>query len=168
MKYIEVDVSWLLKVKTRLDKVERYDENLPFFKFKYDFNEFCYSKFPDFENLYILLTMNKGSGAFRTSSSQVSQGESAVRNFVKSEGEENKIISSAGNTPDVEENHDNSKMNNIVKYKGEKLKGKFASSNVINISRRNLSESEIFLLSKGLKFVLTANKIDREQSEKRN
>ena len=165
MKYIEVDVSWLLKVKTRLDKVERYDENLPFFKFKYDFNEFCYSKFPDFENLYIRLTMNKGSGAFRTSSSsQVSQGESAVRNFVKSEGEENKIISSAGNTPDIEENHDNSKMNNIVKYKGEKLKGKFASSNVINISRRNLSESEIFLLSKGLKFVLTANKIDREQS----
>ena len=31
----------------------------------------------------------------------------------------------------------------------------------MNLSRRNLSASEIPLLSKGLKFVLTANKIDR-------
>ena len=41
--------------------LERFDEHLPFFKFKYDFNAFCYSKFPDFENLYILLTVNKGT-----------------------------------------------------------------------------------------------------------
>ena len=46
-------------------------------------------------------------------------------------------------------------------YKGERLEGKFVSSNVINFSRRNLSEAEISLLSKGLKFVPTANKIDR-------
>ena len=152
-----------MKVKTHLDKLEKYGENIPFFKFKYDFNACCSFKFPDFENLYILLTMNKGSGAFRTSSfSQVSQGESAVRNFVKSEGEENKIISSAGNTPDIEENHGNSNMNNTAKYKGERLESKFVSSNVINISRRNLSESEISLLFKGLKFVPTANKIDKE------
>ena len=142
IKYIVADISWLLRVKTHLGKLERYDEQLPFFKFKYDFNAFCYSKFPDFENLYILLTMNKGSGVFRTSSSsQVSQGESAVRDFVKSEGEENKILSSAGNTPDIEENHDNSNTNNIAKYKGERLEGKFVSSNVINVSRRNISES---------------------------
>ena len=110
--------------------------------------------------------MNKGSGVFRTSSSsQVSQGESAVRDFVKSnKGEENKIISSAGNTPDIEENNDNSNTNNIAKYKGKRLKGKFVSNNVINVSRRNLSESEISILSKGLKFVPTANKIDRERS----
>ena len=152
-----------MKVKTHLDKLEKYGENIPFFKFKYDFNACCSFKFPDFENLYILLTMNKGSGVFRTSSSsQVSQGESAVRDFVKSEGEENKIISSAGNTPDIEENHGNSNMNNTAKYKGERLESKFVSSNVINISRRNLSESEISLLFKGLKFVPTANKIDKE------
>ena len=46
-------------------------------------------------------------------------------------------------------------------YKGERLEGKFVSSNVINLSRRNLSQAEICLLSKGLKFVPTANKIDR-------
>ena len=41
------------------------------------------------------------------------------------------------------------------------LEGKFVSSNVINLSRRNLSEAKISLLSKDLKFVPTANKIDR-------
>ena len=28
--------------------LEGFDEHLPFFKFKYDFSAFCYSKFPDF------------------------------------------------------------------------------------------------------------------------
>ena len=70
------------------------------------------------------------------------------------------IISSAGNTPDIEEKHDNGNSNNIAKYKEERLESKFASSNVINLSRRNLSEAEISLLSKCLKFVPTANKID--------
>ena len=75
--------------------LERFDEHLAFFKFKSDFNAFCSSKFPDFESLYTLLTMNKGSGAFRTSSSyQASQDESAVCDFVKSEGGgENEITS---------------------------------------------------------------------------
>ena len=57
-------------------------------------------------------------------------------------------------TPDID-------INNIATYKGERLDGKFVSSNVINLSSRNLSEAEIFHLSKGLKFVPTANEIDR-------
>ena len=100
IKYVELDVNWLLKVKTRLDKLEkihskikwktlrdmstnwllkkivleRFAEHLPFLEFKYDFNAFCYFKFPEIENLYTPLTMNKSSGAFRTSSSsQASQ-----------------------------------------------------------------------------------------------
>ena len=188
IKYVEVDIIWLLKVKTHLDKIEkiqskikrkklinmstnsllkktvleRFDEHLPFFKFKCDFNAFCYSKFSDFENLCTLLTMNKGSSFFRTSSSsQASQDEPAVCDFFKPEGEENEIISGVGNTSDTEEKHDNGSINNIVRYKGERLEGKFVSSNVINLSRRNLSEAEISLLSKGLTFVPTANKIDR-------
>ena len=142
--------------------LERFDEHLAFFKSKYDFNAFCYSRFPDFENLCTLLTMNKGNGVFRTSnSSQASQDESAVCDFVKSEGGENEIISSAWNTPDIEEKHDNGNVNNIAIYKGERLEGEFVSSNVINLPTRYLSEAEISLLSKGLKFVPTANKIDR-------
>ena len=42
--------------------LERFAEHLPFFKFKYDFNAFCYFKFPEIENLYTPLTMNKSSG----------------------------------------------------------------------------------------------------------
>ena len=52
-------------------------------------------------------------------------------------------------------------IKNIAKYKGERLEGKFVSSNAISLSRRNLTEAEIPLLSKGLKFLPTANKIDR-------
>ena len=129
IKDVELDITWLLKVKIHLDKLEkiqskikwkklrnmstnsllkkmvleRFDEHLPFFKFKYDFNAFCYSKFPDFQDLYTLLTMNKGGGVFRTSnSSQASQDDSVVCDVVKSEGGENEIINSAGNTPDIE------------------------------------------------------------------
>ena len=106
--------------------------------------------------------MNKGRGVFRiSSSSQASQDESGVCYFVLSEGGENEIISSTGNTPDIEEKHDSGDINNITTYQGERLEGKLVSSNVINLSRRNLSEDEISLLSKGLKFVSTANKIDR-------
>ena len=47
----------------------------------------------------------------------------------------NEIISSAGDTPDIEENHDNSNINNIARHKGERLEGKFVGSNVIDFSR---------------------------------
>ena len=120
--------------------LERFAEHLPFFKFKYDFNAFCYFKFPEIENLYTPLTMNKSSGVFRTSSSsQASQDESLVCDFVKSDGGENEIINHAGNTPDIKEKHDNNNTNNIAKYRGERLEGKFVSGNVINLSRRNIS-----------------------------
>ena len=47
-------------------------------------------------------------------------------------------------------------IKNIEQFKGKKLEGKLFSSNVINLSRRMISEVEISLLSKGLKFVLIA------------
>ena len=62
---------------------------------------------------------------------------------------ENEIISSTDNTPDIEEKHGNGNINNITTNKGERLEGKLISSNVINLSRRNLSEAEISLKSKG-------------------
>ena len=63
--------------------------------------------------------------------------------------------------PDIDEKHDKGNFNNTATFKGEKLEGKFVSSSAINLSRRNLSKAEISLLSKGLTFVLTPNKIDR-------
>ena len=55
------------------------------------------------------------------------------------------------------------KGNNIASQIRVRLEAKFVIKNVISISRRNLSASEISLLPKGLKFAPTANKIDREK-----
>ena len=52
------------------------------------------------------------------------------------------------------------KGNNIASQIGVRLEGNFVSKNGINLSRRNISASEISLLSKGLKIVPRANKID--------
>ena len=41
-----------------------------------------------------------------------------------------------------------------------RLKGKFVTENVINLSKRDLGENEISLFSKGLNFIPTCNKID--------
>ena len=56
--------------------LEIFDDQLPFFKVKYDFNGFCYSKCLDFNNLYTLFTSTKRSGVFRTKqSSQACQDD---------------------------------------------------------------------------------------------
>ena len=52
------------------------------------------------------------------------------------------------------------KGNNIASQIGVKVEAKFVNKIVIYLSRRYLSASEISLLSKGLKFVPTATKID--------
>ena len=50
---------------------------------------------------------------------------------------------------------------NRAKLKDNRLEGKFVSKNVINLSQRQLTKSEILLLSIGLKFVATPNMIDK-------
>ena len=42
-----------------------------------------------------------------------------------------------------------------------RLKGNFVSKNVVNLSKRNLNDAEISLLSKGLNFVPAGNNIDK-------
>ena len=53
-------------------------------------------------------------------------------------------------------------------FRGNRLEGRFVCKNVINLSRRNLSSAEISLLSKRLKFVATANKIDQAKLKREN
>ena len=50
---------------------------------------------------------------------------------------------------------------NVAKMLDNRLQGNFVSKNVVNLFRRNLTGSEISLLSKGLNFVLTSNTIDK-------
>ena len=50
---------------------------------------------------------------------------------------------------------------NRAKLKDNRLEGKFVSKNVINLSQRQLTKSEISLLSKGRKFVPTPNRMNK-------
>ena len=64
-------------------------------------------------------------------------------------------LSEPGKQPDNHQDSNTAFLNKI------RLEGKLVSKNVVNFSRGNLPRSEISLLSKGLKFVPSANKIDR-------
>ena len=50
-----------------------------------------------------------------------------------------------------------------IDEESDRIKGKFVSDNVFNLSRRNITDGELSLLSKGLSFVPTPGKIDRGQ-----
>ena len=50
---------------------------------------------------------------------------------------------------------------NAAKMLNNRLQGNFVSKNVVNLSRQNLTDSEISLLPKGLNFVPTSNTIDK-------
>ena len=65
--------------------------------------------------------INNGSSVFRTSSSsQASQDEPAVCDFVKPKRGENEI-NSCENKPDIEEKHEKGNFNNTASFKGERL-----------------------------------------------
>ena len=51
-------------------------------------------------------------------------------------------------------------VNNSAALEDGRFKGKFVSKNVVNLSGRNLSQSEISLLSKGLKFIPTPKSVN--------
>ena len=53
------------------------------------------------------------------------------------------------------------KSENDAVFSGNRLGGKFVSKNVVKLPRRNLSSAEIYILSKGLKFVPAATKTDQ-------
>ena len=61
------------------------------------------------------------------------------------------------NDPEVTQETDDNK----AKLEDNRMEGRFVSKNVINLSQRQLTKSEISLLSKGLKFVFTPNRIDK-------
>ena len=71
---------------------------------------------------------------------EIENGTSKVRNSENFEGERNA-------------------NDNQAVLSGNRLQGKFVSNNVINLSKWNLNDAEISLLSKGLNFVLTCNNV---------
>ena len=140
--------------------LERFESHFEFFKCKFNFLEFCNSFVPDFENLYYLLHLDtsdndKESSPENSESKQdcsknscknacleIGNGTSKIRNSENIEGERN----ANGNQTVLLEN---------------RLKRNFVSKNVVNLSKQNLNDAEISLLSKGLNFVPTCNNTDK-------
>ena len=89
--------------------------------------------------------------------------------YLDSENNEREVVHSACDFVSGELSEDNSNDfkvaqeidDSMAKLKDNRLEGKFVSKHVINLSQRQLTKSEISLLSKGLKFVATPNRIDK-------
>ena len=186
---VDVDISWLVKVRHHLDKIEnkqtktkqkksaslsrnshlkrmvleRFDEHLPHFQFKSDFLSYCNSLCSEFENLCTFVTINKTSKYKKgeSASSQTCQDVIKLTEVLNEKEKSNDSLDSTRNCSEPGTQADDHQDINTAFYKGLRLDGKFVSKNVFNLSRKNLSPPEIFLLSKGLKFEPSANKIDR-------
>ena len=58
---------------------ERFNEHLPHFHFKADFLSYCSSQYPEFENIYIVTTLNKTyKNDEKNNASQTCQDESGL------------------------------------------------------------------------------------------
>ena len=177
----DADISWLVKVRNHLDQIEkeqaknkrkklpspsinsqlkrmvlkRFHEHLPHFQFKSDFLLYCNSLCLEFENLCTLVTRNKTSKHPKgeSASSQTCQDDINLIEVLNEEEKSNDALESTGNFSEPGTQANDHQDIYTAFYKELRLEGKFVSKNVFNLSRRNLSPSEISLLS--------ANKIDR-------
>ena len=143
--------------------LERFDEHLPHFQFKSDFLLYCNSLCPEFENVYTLVTRNKTSKHPKgeSASCQTCQDNINLTEILNEDEKRNDSLESTGNCSEPGTQANDHQDINTAFYKGLRLEGTFVSKTFVNMSRRNLSSPEISLLSKGLKFVSSANKIDQ-------
>ena len=143
--------------------LERFDEHLPHFHFKTDFLSYCNSLCTEFENLWTLVTINKTSKHpnRESASFQTCQDDINLTEVLNEEEKSNYSLDRTGNCSEPGTQANDHQDTNTAFYKGLRLESKFVSKNNLNLSRRNLSPLKISLLSKGLKLVPSANKIDR-------
>ena len=152
--------------------IERFYEHLPHFRFKLEFVKFCNSNIEDFENLLNILTLDNMPGFIEknkipfNSVKNLDVNEHLYLDFENNEREEinsacdfvsGELSEDSINDSEVAQEIDD----NRAKLMDNRLEGKFVSKNVINLSERQLTKSEISLLSKRLKFVPTPNRIDK-------
>ena len=123
-----------------INAVEYFNDFLMTYVFKQELLNFITTCFPDFENIYILGTLKK---TFKQNFSEL-HNSAQVAESISSTSEQ-----------------DNIGENNIAEVIDGRLKGKFVSSNVINLSTRILSKVEISFLSKGLKVIPTPASVNK-------
>ena len=130
------------------------------FSFKFSFLEFCNNFVPDFENLYYLLHLNTSDSIKESSSEKSESKQDCSKNSCKNACVEiGNGTSKLTNSKNIEEEI-NANGNQAI-FLENRLKVNFVSKNVVNLSKRNLNDAEISLLSKGLNFVPTCNNIDK-------
>ena len=93
--------------------------------------------------------------------SQTYRDVTNLPDILTGEEKSNDSVDGTGNLSEYGKQLDNHQDSNTTSLNKTRLKGKFVSKNAINLSRKNLSQSEISLLSKGLNFVQLANKVVR-------
>ena len=106
--------------------------------FKQELLNFATSFLLDFENIYVIGTLNN---TFKQNCSELQDSVQTAES--------------------ISDEQDNTGENNIAEVIDGQLKGKFVSLNVINLSTRILFKAEIFLLSKGLKFIPTPTSVNK-------
>ena len=147
--------------------LDRLHDHLTHFYLKSDFLSYWNSLSPEFENLYTLVTINVTIKLLNTrresASSKTFQDYISLllsENLTEA-AKSNYLIDSSRNCSEPGTQANDHQDIHTAFCKGLKWEVKFVSKSVINLSRRNLSPPEISLLSKGLKFVPSASKIDR-------
>ena len=114
--------------------LERFDEHLSCFDFKSDIMQHSEHFSTDIHNIVNLCSLEN-------------EPDSSVNSSNLTDNDNISVL-----------NNDDT---NEVEHENERLKGHFVSKNVCNISKRTLTDAEISLLSKGLKFVPTSNSVNR-------
>ena len=127
--------------------LDRLDEHSNFFDFKKELYRYVDTVNKDLTNLINLMLL--GSSA--------DSDKSAIYNTTITLDEE---VNGIENLELVNSDR------NVCDKVDDRFKGKFVNENVINLSGRSLSEAEISLLSKGLKFVPTPNNVKGERNKK--
>ena len=165
-----VQEDWLLKTRNRLEKyekqlrskklkkirklvcnedlyfacLERFESHYGFFQLKFRFYNFCENFISDFKNLHYLLHLDESQ-----------DGASEVKYLKNDISEEITDLNTSFSDDELNERY------NAAKMLDDRLQCNFVSKNDINLSKRNLTDSEISLLSKGFNFVPTSNTIDK-------
>ena len=115
-----------------------------------------------FENLYYLLHLNTSDGIKESSSEKSESKQDCSKNSCKNTCVEIGNGTSVLMNSKTIEGEKNANGNQAILLEN-RLKGNFVSKNVVNLSKQNLNDEEISLLSKGLNFVhATCNNIDNK------
>ena len=156
---VDVDISWLVKVREHLDKIEkehaktkgkilarlsrnshlkrmileRFKEHLPYFQFKSEFHLYCNSLCPEFENLYTLVAINENSKYPKgeSASSQSCQDDINLSEVLTEAEKSDDSLDSTGNHSESDTQANDHQYINTASYKRLRLEGKFVSKNVI-------------------------------------